>query len=162
MIHLLVRLQLSQRRLNPPLHSWSEKSHWQCFSLPKEKKGFTPGVAAASMAANSQPQAMEGGGGRSARGSSSFSAPSATPGVAERSPASTAATWYFLFLNQIGLNTTKTLHLAPTSSTKFIPLTHEHYIFCHFDALFSSEYYLLYSILHSSPTSIEFFLTYRK
>ena len=156
MIHLLVRLKLSQRRLNPQLHSRSEKSHWQCFSSPKENR-FHSGCGRSSMAANSQPQAIEGGGGRSARGSSSVSAPSVTPGVAERSPASTAATWYFLYLNQIGLKITKTLHLASTSPTKFTPLTHEHYIFCHSDAHFSSEYYLLYSLLHSSPTSIEFF-----
>ena len=114
MIHLLVRLKLSQRRLNPQLHSWSEKSHWQCFSSPKENR-FHSGCGRSSMAANSQPQAIEGGGGRSSRGSSSVSAPSVTPGVAERSPASTAATWYFLYLKQIGLKIIKTLHLAYTS-----------------------------------------------
>ena len=123
MIHLLVRLKLSQRRLNPQLHSWSEKSHWQYFSSPKENR-FHSGCGRSSMAANSQPQAIEGGGGRSSRGSSSVSAPSVTPGVAERSPASTAATWYFLYLNQIGLKITKTLHLASTSLPNKIYTSH--------------------------------------
>ena len=148
MIHLLVRLKLSQRRLNPQLHSWSEKSHWQCFSSPKENR-FHSGCGRSSMAANSQPQAIEGGGGRSSRGSSSVSAPSVTPGITGRSPASTAALWYFLYLNQIGLNTIKTLHLAPTSLTKSIPfsnISHANIIFfANFDALLLRECYLLYS-----------------
>ena len=90
-MHLLVRLKLPQRRLNPQLHSRSEKSHWQYFSSPKENR-FHSGCDRSSMAANSQPQAIEGGGGRSSRGSSSISASSVTPGMTGRSPASTAAT----------------------------------------------------------------------
>ena len=118
MIHLLVRLKLTQRRHNPQLHSQSEKSNWQHFSSPKENR-FNSGCGRSSQAANSPPQAIEGGGGRSSRGSSSVSAPSVTPGITGRSPASTAAVrWYFLYLNRIGLNTIKMLHLAPPFLTK--------------------------------------------
>ena len=160
-MHLLVRLKLSQRRLNPQLHSWSEKSHWQYFSSPKENR-FHSGCGRSSMAANSQPQAIEGGGGRSSRGSSSVSAPSVTPGVAERSPASTAATWYFLYLNQIGLNTTKTLYLAPTSSTKSTSFTHVNIIYfailMHFSQA-NTTYFTLYYILLRLALN---FLTHRK
>ena len=145
-MHLLVRLKLPQRRLNPQLHSRSEKSHWQYFSSPKENR-FHSGCGRSSMAANSQPQAIEGGGGRSSRGSSSVSASSVTPGMTGRSPASTAALWYFLYLNQIGLNTIKTLHLAPTSSTKSIPFSHANII-----------YFAI--LMHFSHASITYFTLY--
>ena len=45
MIHLLVRLKLTQRHLNPQLHFQSEKIKFAIL-FSKKKVGLTPGVAA--------------------------------------------------------------------------------------------------------------------
>ena len=106
--HPSIHLELSQHRFDS-----------SCILDLKNQVRFRPDVALKPGRLTAPLQTSEGGGGRSSGGSSTASAASLTSGTPRGSPASTAARWYLLYLNQLGSNIVKMLHPAPLFKSTF-------------------------------------------
>ena len=117
-IHPSIHLELSQHRFDSSCILDLKNQGCILFQVR-----FRPDVALKPGRLTAPLQTSEGGGGRSSGGSSTASAASLTSGTPRESPASTAARWYLLYLNQLESNIVKMLHPAPPFQINIFSVT---------------------------------------